>query len=86
MHSALIDRLRELDALGQLTAAGKGALANTEGRSFSVQGTNLSIDATVQAICYSVLGLTFLVTFYMTFFWRWTPDHLQHEHNRMPLA
>jgi len=63
-HDGLIERLRELQADGQLTAAGRAALANAQN----------GVDAMVRALTW--LGMIAVVgaLAYMTFVHRWKPD------------
>ena len=63
LHGGLIARLRELDAAGDLSAAGRAALGNAtdaSGRGFSLDGiVNLSL---LFGVVITILGL-FTVTF-----------------------
>ena len=63
-HAGLIARLRELEAEGALTAAGRGVLANAR------EG----IDGVVRIMLWSGMTLLYAVLFYMTFLHRWKPD------------
>ena len=63
-HDGLIDRLRELDAEGALTAAGRAELANA----------NSGIDAIVRGLLWLGMISVFMVLGYMTFIHRWRPD------------
>ncbi len=64
LHGGLIARLRELDAQGVLTAAGKAALNNATdatGRGFSLDGmVNLALFAGVLLTIFGIFTLTFL--------------------------
>jgi hypothetical protein len=73
-HAALIARLRELNATGELSAVGKALLTNTEGTAIAYAGYAFSIDALIQGIVYAVLGITFVALFFMTFFHRWQQE------------
>lgn len=63
-HDGLIERLRELAAEGQLTAAGRAALANA---------TN-GVDVAVRALTWIGMIAVFAALAYMTFIHRWKPD------------
>jgi hypothetical protein len=65
-HIGLIARLREIDADGQLTAAGRAALANASS----------GIDALVRASIWIALMGIYLALGYLTFVHRWSPDVL----------
>ncbi len=65
-HLGLIARLHELDAEGQLTAAGRAAIANAAG----------GIDAFVRACIWIALLGIYAALAYLTFIHRWTPDIL----------
>lgn len=64
LHGGLIARLRELDAQGALTAAGKAALHNATdaaGRGFSLDGlVNMALFAGVLLTIFGIFTLTFL--------------------------
>lgn len=66
-HAGLIERLHELQAMGQLTAAGRAAMHNADG------GT-LSIDNIVKTCVWTGLGLVYAGLIYLTFVHRWRPD------------
>jgi hypothetical protein len=74
-HAGLIDRLRELQDAGQLTAAGRAVLANASPNP-ALQSLlhGQSIDAIVTATIWISLGFIYAVLAYMTFLHRWTPD------------
>lgn len=63
-HAGLISRLREIEADGALTAAGRGVLDNAR------EG----IDGLVRMILWLGMTLLYAVLFYMTFLHRWKPD------------
>jgi hypothetical protein len=63
-HMGLIERLHEIDAQGQLTAAGRAALRNTTG----------GIDTFVRSCIWIGLATIYLALGYLTFIHRWTPD------------
>jgi len=63
-HAGLIARLREIEAAGDLTAAGRGALANATG----------GIDNIVRALLWLGMISVYAVLAYMTFVHRWKPD------------
>lgn len=70
-HAGLIERLQEIEAQGELTAAGRAALANyTSG--FHVTSTGkVTIDATVIWFVWSSAVITFAALIYLTFFYKW---------------
>jgi hypothetical protein len=63
-HSGLLERLREIEAAGQLTAAGRAALANAR------EG----IDDLVRTLLWVGMISLYAVLAYMTFLHRWKPD------------
>lgn len=63
-HAGLIARLHEIDAAGDLSAAGRAALAN------SANG----IDDIVRALLWLGMISVYAVLAYMTFVHRWKPD------------
>jgi hypothetical protein len=63
-HDGLIDRLRELNAEGLLTAAGRAALRNAE----------TGVDAAVRALTWIGMIAVYAALGYMTFIHRWKPD------------
>ena len=63
-HSGLIDRLREIEAAGDLTAAGHAALNNASN----------GIDDVVRALLWLGMISVYAVLAYMTFMHRWKPD------------
>lgn len=63
-HDGLIDRLRELDAEGSLTAAGASALRNAA----------TGVDGAVRLLTWIGMTAVFAALFYMTFIHRWKPD------------
>jgi hypothetical protein len=71
-HAGLIARLRELDAVGELTAAGRAVLANAS-RSV-LQGQIYSLDDFVRIGVWSGIALIYLALAYLTFVHRWRPD------------
>ncbi|MCR6643319.1 MAG: hypothetical protein NVV62_01625 [Terricaulis sp.] len=64
MHAGLIARLHEIDAEGNLTAAGRAAIENTS------DGT----DGIVRMLLWVGLVSVYGVLAYMTFLHRWKPD------------
>lgn len=66
-HTGLIDRLRELDAQGALSAAGRAALRNAEGGA-------TSIDSIVRTCIWAGLGFVYAGLAFLTFIHRWRPD------------
>lgn len=63
-HAGLIGRLREIEAAGDITAAGRAALANASN----------GIDGIVRALLWIGMISVFAVLAYMTFLHRWKPD------------
>ncbi|MBC7770579.1 MAG: hypothetical protein H7124_17495 [Phycisphaerales bacterium] len=63
-HTGLVDRLREIEVAGELTAAGRAALANATS----------GIDGAVRALLWVGMLSVFAVLGYMTFIHRWKPD------------
>lgn len=71
-HAGLTARLVELEAAGDLTAAGRAVLANTQ-----AEFTNgYSIDAVVRMCVWAGLGFVYLALVYLTFLHKWTPDSI----------
>lgn len=75
-QTGLIARLRELQAAGQLTAAGKAMLANStpDANLAAMLGGNVSIDTIIRTCIWSGLGFVYIALAYLTFLHRWTPD------------
>lgn len=70
-HAGLIERLQEIQAQGQLTAAGRAALGNyTNGFHITPSG-KVTIDATVIWFVWSSAIITFAALVYLTFFYKW---------------
>lgn len=63
-HDGLIARLREIEAAGELTAAGRAALSNAAS----------GVDAAVRALLWLGMIAVYSALAYMTFLHRWTPD------------
>ncbi len=63
-HAALIARLAEFEAGGEISAAGRGALANARN----------GIDGLVRILLWLGMVSVFAVLGYMTFLHRWKPD------------
>ena len=63
-HLGLVTRLQEIDAAGQLSAAGRAALGN------ALNG----IDSVVRALLWLGMFSVYAVLAYMTFVHRWKPD------------
>jgi hypothetical protein len=72
LHAGLIDRLRELQAAGGLTAAGKAALGNATA---SDQG--YSLDGIVNLALLVGVALTVFAIFMITFVSPWEDDELR---------
>lgn len=75
-HVGLIDRLHEIDAGGQLSAAGRAVLANAEpdARLTGVLGGQASIDDVIRMCVWAGLGFVYFALAYLTFLHRWSPD------------
>lgn len=74
-HAGLIARLLELEAEGQLTAAGRALLANaTPEWTGAMSGASYSINDIVNFCTNVGLGFVYLALAYLTFLHRWTPD------------
>ncbi len=63
-HAGLLDRLREIEAAGQITAAGRAVLANAR------EG----IDGLTRLLLWFGMLSLYAVLAYMTFLHRWKPD------------
>ncbi|MBY0568108.1 MAG: hypothetical protein K2P70_12395 [Hyphomonadaceae bacterium] len=63
-HDGLIERLRELQAEGGLTAAGEAALRNAA----------TGVDSAVRLLTWLGMSAVFAALGYMTFLHRWKPD------------
>ncbi|MBL8543942.1 MAG: hypothetical protein JNJ63_09020 [Hyphomonadaceae bacterium] len=74
-QAGLIARLHELDAAGQLTAAGRAALANATPEIIGVVTHHAySIDQIVLLCAWVGMGAVYLGLGYLTFLHRWRPD------------
>jgi hypothetical protein len=74
-HGGLIARLQELDASGELTAAGRAVLANSVPTMVgAVTGREYSIDSIVNLCVWAGLGFIYVSLAYLTFIHRWNPD------------
>lgn len=71
VQSGLVAGLRELAARGELTAAGRAALANADAEVMILSGQVYSVDALVRAGLWGGMGLTYLGLFFLTFVFRW---------------
>ena len=69
-QAGLIERLRELDHLGRLTAAGRSALHNADGGGAHAT----SIDDVVKSCIWIGLGFVYVALAYLTFLHKWRPD------------
>lgn len=63
-HTGLIERLREIAAEGNLTAAGRHVMANAEN----------GVDSMVRLLLWVGMISVYAVLAYMTFMHRWKPD------------
>lgn len=74
-HAGLIQRLAELQAQGQLTAAGRAVLANAAPDiTGAVSGHGYSVDEIVRLCVWGGLLFVYFALAYLTFLHRWTPD------------
>lgn len=69
-HAGLIARLQELNAEGQLSAAGRAILANAA----PTDAGDMSIDRLIQTFVWIGLAFVYAALAYLTFLHRWTPD------------
>jgi hypothetical protein len=69
-HIGLIDRLVELEASGELSAAGRAVLAN----STAGLAGGVSIDGFIRLCVWIGLFFVYLALIYLTFVHKWTPD------------
>ena len=71
----LIERLREIGAAGELTAAGRAVLENaTPEWAGAITGHRYSIDEIVRTFVWIGLGFVYVALGYLTFLHKWTPD------------
>jgi adhesin HecA-like repeat protein len=70
-HAGLIARLRELEAQGQLTAAGRASLANS---GVVIAGRTMTIDSAVIAFIWMSVAVSYVSMIFLTFFYRWRPS------------
>jgi hypothetical protein len=74
-HAGLIDRLLEIEANGELTAAGRAVLSNAiPDWAADAPERGLSIDAIVRICVWIGLVFVYLALAYLTFVHKWTPD------------
>jgi hypothetical protein len=74
-HVGLIARLQELQAQGQLSAAGRAVLANSAPEWVGiVTRHHYSIDDIVRICVWVGLGFTYVALGYLTFLHTWRPD------------
>ncbi|MGQ0533477.1 MAG: hypothetical protein ACT4OF_12415 [Caulobacteraceae bacterium] len=74
-HSGLTERLQELEALGELSAAGRAVLANAApAYTGVVTGAHYSVDSIIQLCVWTGLGFVYLALAYLTFLHKWQPD------------
>ena len=74
-HAGLIARLHELEAAGELTAAGRAPLANSAAMFIDpFTGAGHSIDSIIMLCTQVGLVFVYLALAYLTFLHRWTPD------------
>jgi hypothetical protein len=74
LHHGLIDRLHEIEAAGELTAAGRAALMNAAPDSGIAPYLNRSVDELVRLSIWIGLAFVYLSLAYLTFVHRWRPD------------
>ncbi|MGE3928567.1 MAG: hypothetical protein AB7G05_00275 [Hyphomonadaceae bacterium] len=74
-HDGLIERLQELERDGQLTAAGRAALANASpAMTGPITGAQYSVDGVIQLFVWTGLAFVYISLAYLTFLHRWRPD------------
>lgn len=74
-HMGLTERLQELQAAGQLTAAGRALLANSAPEWVGmITGRTYSIDRVIQVCIWIGFGFLYLALAYLTFLHQWRPD------------
>lgn len=74
-HAGLTARLEELEAAGQLTAAGKALLANSMPEWIGViTGRGYSVDRIIQVCVWTSFGFLYAALAYLTFVHHWRPD------------
>lgn len=69
-HLGLTNRLLELEASGEITAAGRAVLANAEAE----LAAGMSIDGVVRICVWLGLAFVYVALAYLTFMHRWEPD------------
>jgi hypothetical protein len=69
-HAGLVARLMELQALDQLTAAGKAAVFNSQ-NGWVLGMMQISIDQAVIYLIWACGILTYVGLYYLTFIYRW---------------
>ncbi|MBC7770578.1 MAG: hypothetical protein H7124_17490 [Phycisphaerales bacterium] len=74
-QTGLVERLRELEGLGELTVAGRSMLHNA-GTAYvgTFSGTHYSVDSIIRLCVWAGLGFVYVALAYLTFLHRWTPD------------
>jgi hypothetical protein len=71
----LIERLQEINAQGELSAAGRAVIANATPEWVGMlTGSRYSIDSIVRLCIWASLGFVYIALAYLTFLHRWTPD------------
>lgn len=71
----LVERLRELEAEGAITAAGRAVLSNAAPEWVgALTGNAYSVDDIVRVFTWVGLGFVYAALFYLTFLHKWTPD------------
>lgn len=74
-HVGLTERLHELQAAGQLTAAGRAVLANSTPEWVGmITGRTYSVDRVIQVCVWIGFGFLYGALAYLTFLHRWQPD------------
>jgi hypothetical protein len=75
-HDGLIFRLLEIEAAGDLTAAGRAAIANYHAGIKLNNGSIITIDSAVVYFIWASIGVSYLSLIYLTFIYRWLPRTL----------
>ncbi len=74
-QAGLIERLHEIEAAGELSAAGRAVLANaTPEWAGAITGNMYSVDQLVLILLWAGLAFVYISLGYLTFLHRWTPD------------
>lgn len=78
VHNGLTERLAELNAAGELSAAGAAVYGNAARRFEAFQGLQLSVDEAVLIGVCAAAGFVYLALAFLTFVYRWRPEPSSH--------